>query len=1096
MSVWGTLGATTTFTGASGRSWNLRFERRLAPKSSSATANPHSTVWLVRDLSSTRLFAAKRQLLASAAEIDALVDEASAWRAACLADQTKVLPDLVDVLVDRSPPLAVTFLAEFCARGLLPRSKKLSEQVLLTIALDLAVVTDQIPRPHGHIAHESLLVDEAGSIKLAGFGAHRSAILRDNPGLTREDDVFDIGLLLYELVFGGQPDEQLSVPQSDIYGPQLTDIIVAALAHVPPQELARMATAAGAAPRAPVVNVDKDSPQAAPDHIRENTERNVKRLVKGEDIGQAFPALLDDLKREPNAVARGIFESLFKEPVSKDPVCAMRALTMLHNLVLDGPEEMLTAVRKNDRFMEWAENSWTREAIQGVKAETEGGVGADVVCFVGGELAFYAAALRRKAKFHMLAAGGYTGKWERTGAVNQDGKDVLTMRRRKVIGGMADMTEMFSELGCRLASATDSQSAVKQEALGAMVSECCLCATAGVTLAFDTETIRDAQKVADGTARLHMAARALVFAVEKVPSAGGEQWVEQFASDDPPDVVANAVEKERDVVGPDETEEIPVDGWAETEEIVQKTEKQKKKEKKERKKKKKKLEAEAKKKEVEDELKAKEDITAADGALVVHGAGDEAAQKVATMFGDLLSIDEGENVHVPIPEAPRPTANMSNAQALAMAFGVSEDAVGGQHLALPAPGDYDDDDDDEGGYENYKARQEARQTQTRQVGSTAAWAARRGYRPPREEDTNGSRYDNDAYERGQRRDSIDNDDDSDQQPIILGPGPSEENQRPQSSYYDDYDSYESVTYSIEDEPSRNIPVPTYKPPPRQEPVPTISPLASFTIEKKYALNLKRLRTGDRVSANGDVLVHKGEYNRETVAIKKLSKTGIKSESAVEEFKNEVMITSTLSHPALMKCIAAVLQKPNYILVTEFMKRGTLFDVLHKSRIKLTWALIRKIAIQLGEGMAHMHSRGIIHRDLKTLNIFVDGSYNIKIGDFGLSRYESNPSFTDHGIAGTYQYMAPEVLRGEPHTQKSDVYSFAQVMCEMVSGVPPFQGMDAREVGERVVREDIRPQIPMHCQRAYINLIQMCWGTAPETRPPFSEIVELIKSTTK
>jgi len=145
-------------------------------------------------------------------------------------------------------------------------------------------------------------------------------------------------------------------------------------------------------------------------------------------------------------------------------------------------------------------------------------------------------------------------------------------------------------------------------------------------------------------------------------------------------------------------------------------------------------------------------------------------------------------------------------------------------------------------------------------------------------------------------------------------------------------------------------------------------------------------------------------------------------------------------------------------------------------------------------MDHMHQKGILHRDLKSMNIFVDGSYNVKIGDFGLSRYANAPH--GNGIAGTYQYMAPEVLRGEPHSTKSDVFAFAQLLCEIVSGTPPFHGMDPREVGERVVSEDIRPQIPMNCLRAYVNLIQMCWGTVPSTRPSFSEIVELINSTTK
>lgn len=1154
---WGKLGVEITIEGASSREWKLRFERRLAPREDSRTANAASSVWLVRDLSSARLYAAKRQMVASLDEVDALVDEAAAWRAACLADRSSTIPELVDVFVVRSEELSVTFLVEFCPRGLLPREKGLSEAVLLTIAVDLAEIATTLPSPHGHIAYESLLVDEKGRLKLAGFGAHRSAILRDNSGLKKQDDAFDIGLLLFELVFGGQPDETLSVPESAAYSRKLTDIIIAAFQHVDPQELKRMAESVGGVHRAPIVDVEKkDEPERdLPIHMSRATERHVERLVKGVDIGNSFSALLNDMNSQPEAVASAMFKTLFKEPVSKDPVCAMKVLTMLHNLMLDGPQTMLAAVRKNDKFMDWTESSWTREAIDG--GENANVNSSDVICFAGGELAFYAAALRRKAKFHMLAAGGFTGRWDRTGALNSEGRDVLITRRRKVIGGMADLTEMFSELGCRLAAAIDAQAPVKQAALGAMVSECCLAATASVNMAFEVSMVSDAQKVEEGIGRLHRAARVLVFAVEKVPSAGGEQWVEQFASEVPPDVIANAEEKERESVGAEIAADIPNEGWGEAEDIVAREEK--KSSKKERKKQKKE-QIETKAEQAPKEV-LKEGLTAADGALVVHGSGDSTAAAVATMFGDLLSIDDGSNDHTAVLEAPRPTKNMSNAQALASAFGVPVEAVGGEHLALPPPEGFDDTEEG-GAYDTFRARQEehqARSRHDREVGSTAAWAARTQYfggtlvvssgatkkksHPAfcqcsicqKEEaqaiaeegnaTARNSEQTNEAYREGyvsddefdtrdnpesfgrgketryyndERCDSLD-EDSRPKQAILLG-AIGNDGHRKQDSFYDDYDSYESVTYSVEEEPAHPLQRSGAAAPPSTPMQPETMPRVAqrsppvFTADPKLALNLKRLRTGDRISENRTVVVHKGEYNREIVAIKKLTKGALESRAAIEEFSNEVKVMSTLSHPALLKCIAASLQKPNYIFVTEFMKRGTLFDVLHRSHIKLTWALIRKIAIQVAEGMEYMHSLGVLHRDLKSLNIFVDSSYNAKIGDFGLSQHESVPSKT--GVVGTYQYMAPEVLRGEPHSRKSDVYSYAQVLCEIVSGIPPYQGVEAREVAERVVKEDIRPPIPMQCQRAYVNLIQICWGTVPATRPSFSEIAELIRNTTK
>ncbi|KAI0563318.1 Serine/threonine-protein kinase [Gracilaria domingensis] len=1140
--AWGNRGDSETLEGASGRTWTLRFERRLAPRETADVVNPASTVWLVRDEKSARLYAAKRQNLASLTEVDALVDEAAAWRGACLADPEKHIIELEDVFVLREAPFAVIFLAEFCSRGLLPKRPPLSEAVLLTIAADLAKAAATIPSPHAHIAYDSLLVDQDGRIRVAGFGAHRSAILRDNPGLTPNDDAFDIGLLLYELIFGIQPPENLDIPESSPYSPQLTELISFAFSHPHPTELFNRAVAAGGEPLGPVVNININKESAAqpavPEFVEKATERNVENLVTGVDIASSFSALLQDLNADPQAMSQGIFKTLFKKPVSTDPLCAMRVLTMLHNLILDGPDGVIVGVRKNDKFMEWVESSWTREAIE---ASHNSEKHPATFSFAGGELAFYAAFLRRKAKFHLLAAGGFTGRWARTGALSPEGRDVLTTRRRKVISGMADVIEMASELGCRFASARDNEAPVKQTALGALVSDCCLAFKAAEELAYEVETIHAAQKLVESISRLYNASRGLVFAVEHVPSAGGEEWVQHFASETPPDLINEASMKESRV--------------QELHDEVRKEQERKEKEKMQRKEEKRKRREE---KEQKRALKKKEqqekEISAEDGALVVHGA-DEASKAVTTLFGDLLSLDndnpENENHAANDDEVP---SGVSNAQALASAFGVPEEAVSTQYGPPPSDDDRDDYDDD-GAYNDYQARQSQKQhvVGPRQGSMTAAWAARSGFVSQAlvvSERVNSTNKTHPVFcqcgicQREEQQAAAHEAQNTGQAPKLrsdpgsisdgLQPGtehvprsyasganqqskpqtvPEVFTEKPSSYYYDDadsldegdglqygmpnkventrkankdyyedgYDSYESVTYSVDDNPKAEGAEFRSNPPPQNPRAPLASQashlesMLPFEIDKKRVLNLKRLRLGDKISHTTNVLVYKGEYNRESVAIKKLSKAGLQSEEARQDFSNEVRIM-------------------RYEPLAEYMKRGTLFDVLHKQRIKLTWALVRKICLQIAEGMHHVHEAGFIHQDLKSLNIFVDGSFNVKVGDFGLARHKADS--IGRGVSGTYQYMAPEVVRGEPHSEKSDVYSYGILLCEMVSGVPPFHGIEARQVAERIVEEDIRPPIPMNCQRAYVNLIQMCWGTVPSTRPSFSDVIGLINSTTK
>ena len=156
--------------------------------------------------------------------------------------------------------------------------------------------------------------------------------------------------------------------------------------------------------------------------------------------------------------------------------------------------------------------------------------------------------------------------------------------------------------------------------------------------------------------------------------------------------------------------------------------------------------------------------------------------------------------------------------------------------------------------------------------------------------------------------------------------------------------------------------------------------------------------------------------------------------------------------------------------------------------------MRKIALHVAKGLAHCHERGVIHHDVKSANVLVDGSYNAKVANFGLAGPPRPP--TPDGVSGTYQYMAPEVLSGEPHSRKSDVYAFGVLLCEMIAGAPPFQALDAMQAAQHVLNDNARPDIPRHCTRAYADVIQSCWAAAPAARPHFDDVVRVLETNTK
>ncbi len=889
-----------------------------------------------------------------------------------------------------------------------------------------------------------------------------------------EDDVLDIGRVVYEIVVGRPmrdpriPDDFASYSEAVVR--LLRDILNVAEGRMLPAEAAARARDLGAEPGAPIVNISDSAAAGTAEHAAltddpaPDIERAVEKLTTGIDAGGAYSAVLAALERDPPSASRSLFKCLFNCPIASDPLCTIRSLTMLHNIMLDGPSAVLDAARGNDKFLDWVESTWTQEAIAAAAAADDPGAESPHPasnCFAGGDLAFYTSFLRRKARFHMLAAGGFSGAWERTNVTAADGRDVLHTRRRKVVGGMADLAEMASEIGVRFATATDSESSLKHASLRAIVDECGRAFTAAHNLASETQSVRDAEKLVPGIARLWDACRALLHAVRGIRSAGADDWAESFAADSPPDIVQEA---ELRIRGVEIADDMPKSGWEETEKMIGNVDGNDgdSKEKKKKKKKEKAEVAPTASPVAEDEVKPGE-FSAGDGALVVHGEGDAAAAAVTTLFGDLLKMDGGDTSH--LRDVPYDALNarvpgeLTDGEALASAFGAPPPS------ATPALG-YDDDDDD-GGYDNFRARQQ----EARVSASTGAWAARAGYgggalvvhhsaevapnKPhpvfcqcalcAQAEAQNAAMqadgrardgYSDSAYGvNGQhetsRDDSYRNGYDS------PGARNGNGNSNGAQEYHDDAGSYESISYSVDEEheyqprerkaasktmgygsspPSRHSgsTVPPGQPPfelgaSGREAGPPV-------LRAEFAVNLKKLRTGDKLGEGAFGVVYKGEYKRETVAIKKMNKKMLGSKNAMAEFCNEVHTMCSLSHPGVLKCIAAGLTPPNVLLVTEFMKRGTLFDVLYKQHIKLTWSMIRKIALQVAEGLAHLQERNIVHRDVKASNILVDGAYNAKLGDFGLAGPPGPSSAA--GVSGTYQYMAPEILSGAPHSSKS------------------------------------------------------------------------------
>ena len=224
---------------------------------------------------------------------------------------------------------------------------------------------------------------------------------------------------------------------------------------------------------------------------------------------------------------------------------------------------------------------------------------------------------------------------------------------------------------------------------------------------------------------------------------------------------------------------------------------------------------------------------------------------------------------------------------------------------------------------------------------------------------------------------------------------------------------------------------------------------------------------------------------EMVAVKILYRRAL-TKPELESFRREIFTMSVLSHPALLKFKGYTEEAPFY-LITEYMRNGSLFDVLKKRPETLTPTDRTLIALDVARGLEYLHSKGVIHRDLKSLNVLLDENNKAKICDFGMVRTMNEGPKT--GMIGTVHWMAPEVLMSSPdYDQKVDVYSYGIFLWELLTGDMLYKDMTQSEITMGVTMHDLRPPLPDDCPQRLKELIQSCWSKDPAARPKMSRVV--------
>uniref|UniRef100_A0A8C4XFC9 mitogen-activated protein kinase kinase kinase n=1 Tax=Erpetoichthys calabaricus TaxID=27687 RepID=A0A8C4XFC9_ERPCA len=180
------------------------------------------------------------------------------------------------------------------------------------------------------------------------------------------------------------------------------------------------------------------------------------------------------------------------------------------------------------------------------------------------------------------------------------------------------------------------------------------------------------------------------------------------------------------------------------------------------------------------------------------------------------------------------------------------------------------------------------------------------------------------------------------------------------------------------------------------------------------------------------------------------------------------------------------QAPCYCIIMEYCAQGQLYEVLRAGR-KITPQLLVDWATGIASGMNYLHLHKIIHRDLKSPNVLVTHNDTVKISDFGTSKELSDKS-TKMSFAGTVAWMAPEVIRNEPVSEKVDIWSFGVVLWELLTGEIPYKDVDSSAIIWGVGSNSLHLPVPSTCPDGFKILMKQTWQGKPRNRPSFRQIL--------
>ncbi|KAL0478977.1 hypothetical protein AKO1_007845 [Acrasis kona] len=239
---------------------------------------------------------------------------------------------------------------------------------------------------------------------------------------------------------------------------------------------------------------------------------------------------------------------------------------------------------------------------------------------------------------------------------------------------------------------------------------------------------------------------------------------------------------------------------------------------------------------------------------------------------------------------------------------------------------------------------------------------------------------------------------------------------------------------------------------------------------------------------GQAVLVKNKTDGKQYIMKQINITSM-SDREKQEAMNEVNVLSGLKHPNIVQYITSFTAEGRLNIVMEYAECGDIYEKIKLQKGALfPEEQILDWFIQIALAVKYTHDKRILHRDLKTQNIFISKNNTIKLGDFGIARVLKNTMECAKTLVGTPYYLSPELCQEKPYNNKSDIWSLGCVLYEMVTHKHAFEGASMKALVGKILKGSY-PPISSRYSSDLRDIIAKMLEKDPRTRPSITSVLK-------